>query len=89
MDVDNALPFSANDFNTSACLIADEIVDASIERGDELFDELTDILAEIEGLDRGISLIHLWHKITRSLIDHGLDSKDLIAAVRRQARTKN
>jgi hypothetical protein len=83
---DTPLPFSAGDFNSNDCLITDEIVDAGIERGDELFEELTEILAEIEGVDRGISLIHLWHKLTRNLIDNGLDSKDLIAAVRKIGR---
>jgi hypothetical protein len=87
MTTDNApLPFQAGDFNSNASMIADEIVDAGIERGDELFEDLTEFLAEIEGLDRGISLIHFFHRLTRNLIDNGLDAKDLIAAVRKIKR---
>jgi hypothetical protein len=83
---DNPLPFSPDDCNSNDSLVADEVCDLGIEAADELFVEFQELMETVEGLGRGVEMIHFWHRLTRSLIDHGLDSKDLQRAVRKQKR---
>jgi hypothetical protein len=83
---DAPLPFAADDCNSHDSLVADEVCDLGIEAAEALFVEFQELMETVEGLGRGVEMIHFWHRLTRSLIDNGLDSKDLIAAVRKIGR---
>jgi hypothetical protein len=80
----NELPFRPDDTS----LIEDEIdcvIDSGIERGATLFEEMREFIEDdaADCLDGNTTLMHLWHLLSRQLLDNGLDHKFLIAAVRR------
>jgi hypothetical protein len=81
MTTDKPLPFAVTDYT----LIEDELLDCGIEIGDTLWDEFCD-LESVQPLADATAKLHFFHRLARELIDMGVESEGLVAAVRREKR---